>query len=100
MSGWEVRDHEGRLLHPVPEDYEEDLGREICDRMAMGQSLGMVCMSPGMPARRTVVGWADNDPAFRAALEKATRDCADAIVDELLMIADGWRVTEMSRPPS
>jgi hypothetical protein len=88
------------VLAPPPSEFDRDLAREICDRLAAGQSLSMVCKAPDMPPRVTVVRWADQEPAFRAALDRALRESADALIEQTVEIADGWRITEQSRMPT
>lgn len=51
--------------------FTPELGREICARLAAGESAHALAREPGMPSRRTFGDWAARDPAFGAQLEAA-----------------------------
>lgn len=69
--------------------YTEELGREICERLADGESLNAICKSDHMPDERSVRSWALNlehpfSPNYRAAREIGYHKMAE----ELLEISD------------
>jgi hypothetical protein len=64
------------------------LSAKICDLVAEGASLKTICTAPKMPSRRTVRGWLDEHPDFEASYERARRQRTDALVDEIVEIAD------------
>ena len=51
--------------------YTPALGREICARLAAGESQHALAREAGMPSRRTFRDWALRDPGFGAAFERA-----------------------------
>ena len=51
--------------------YTPELGREICARVAAGESQHALAREPGMPSRRTFRDWALREPEFGAAFEAA-----------------------------
>lgn len=51
--------------------YSPELGREICRRLAAGESQHALAREPGMPSRRTFGDWAAREPDFGAAYEAA-----------------------------
>jgi hypothetical protein len=51
--------------------YSPELGREICARVAAGESQHALAREPGMPSRRTFRDWALREPEFGAAFEAA-----------------------------
>ncbi|HEY8571602.1 hypothetical protein [Phenylobacterium sp.] len=53
--------------------YSPELGWAICARVAAGESLRAVCLSPGMPHRTTVRNWTETKPEFAQALAAAQR---------------------------
>lgn len=55
----------------APVRYCPELGREICRRIAAGESQHALSREPGMPSRRTFGDWAAREPEFGAALEAA-----------------------------
>jgi hypothetical protein len=58
----------------------------ILELLAEGRSLRRICAASGMPARRTVRAWQDNDPEFAAAVIRAREigfeERAEAAVEE------------------
>lgn len=73
------------------------IGREICLRLAEGESLKAICREPGMPVRSTVLRWViegaarpEGDPLreFSGIYSRAREIQADAFADELLEVAD------------
>ncbi|MBS0331992.1 MAG: hypothetical protein JSS35_04440 [Proteobacteria bacterium] len=54
--------------------YSEALGRAICARVALGESVAAVCRDAGMPHSTTVYDWTRAHPGFGAALAAAQRE--------------------------
>ena len=54
--------------------YTPELGREICARVAAGESQHALAREPGMPSRRTFRDWALREPEFGAAFEAAKQE--------------------------
>lgn len=71
-----------------PTGYTEELGDLICEGLAIGKSLIKVCEEDGMPAPRTVYGWLRLHPEFLRNYKNSKEDQADAMVEEMLEIAD------------
>jgi hypothetical protein len=53
--------------------WSEALGRRICERMAKGERLAVICRDPGMPTPEAVAKWSRSKPSFEAALAWAKR---------------------------
>ncbi|THD79865.1 MAG: hypothetical protein E7812_08265 [Phenylobacterium sp.] len=51
--------------------YSEELGTVICERVAGGESVRVLCRAPEMPHRTTVQDWAAQHPEFEVALAEA-----------------------------
>jgi hypothetical protein len=70
--------------------YRQSLGARVCDGLATGEALEAICQRPGMPPLPEVLAWlADPRRAdFQAAVAKAREARADALVGEILSIAD------------
>jgi hypothetical protein len=68
--------------------YKPELCARICDAISEGASLKTICAAPKMPSRRTVRGWLEEHPDFEASYERARRQRTDALVDEIVEIAD------------
>ena len=81
-----------------PTRYNEALAREICNRLANGESLRAICRDEKMPDRSTVIEWA-NDPKhpFSDQYARAREVAYLEMADELLEIADDSTVDYMTR---
>lgn len=72
-----------------PSLYTEEIGKEICDRLADGESLRSICLDERMPDERSVRRWAADaehpiSPQYARAREAGVRK----LEDELLEISD------------
>lgn len=73
-----------------PTLYTEQLAEEILDRLSDGETLPRICADPHMPSRRTVMRWADDDPAgFSHRYRRAREMQRDAWADDIVEISDG-----------
>lgn len=73
-----------------PTKYNESIVKEICSRIASGESLLQICRDKHMPSRISVHSWLLDD-RYKEFLNRYTRARelqADYIFDELLDIAD------------
>lgn len=70
--------------------YTEELADIICERIANGESLRAICEDEDMPDKATVFRWlADKaHESFRDQYARAREAQADALVDDILSIAD------------
>lgn len=75
-----------------PELYNSELGIRICTLIAEGMPLTKICKMEDMPCYATVLTWLCEDSNFKsdfsAMYEKARRDQADTLADEIIEIAD------------
>lgn len=71
-----------------PSDYSEDLAAAICAELAAGRSLRSVCDAASMPDKATVFRWLAKHEAFRDQYARAKEESADALVEDMLAIAD------------
>lgn len=89
MEG-EIIPHGAPMGRPL--SYTEDIAREICVRLSLGESLRSICMDDHMPARSTVFEWLDRDDeigeTFRTKYARARELQADTNVDDMTDIAD------------
>lgn len=65
------------------------LGREICRRLAEGETLTALCREAAMPTRRRLQVWLAEQPAFAEAFREARRAQLETWSEELLLLADG-----------
>lgn len=71
-----------------PSSFNQEIGSEICRRIAEGASLRSICRDEDMPALSTVMKWVVDIPAFSEQYDRAREAQADSLFDELLEIAD------------
>lgn len=85
-----------------PSSFTQEIGDNICHRIASGESLRGICRDDDMPAASTVFNWlSGSSEAVRPFVEQYARARsiqADALVDEILEISDDatndWMVRE------
>lgn len=68
--------------------FSQEVADAICERIADGEPLRVICREEGMPAWRTVYDWLTKDEAFAARFARAREVGFDAIAAEALEIAD------------
>ncbi|MGU3399158.1 terminase small subunit protein [Brucellaceae bacterium D45D] len=82
-----------------PLEYSQAIGDAICERLCDGESLRKICEDENMPARSTVFRWLSLVTAFSDQYAHAREAQADAIFDDMLLIADtpvaGEKVKEL-----
>jgi len=66
----------------------ETHGDALCAELALGRSLRSVCRDEGMPSMTVVMGWLRLSPEFQQQYARAKDEAADALVEEMLDIAD------------
>ena len=73
-----------------PSEYDPQIALEICERLAMGQSLRTICESDDrFPAVSTVCLWnIDNRCGFSEQYARSRRSQAELLADEIFTIAD------------
>lgn len=71
-----------------PSEYNQQVAEAICERIALGESLRSICRDDAMPAQSTVFKWLTQQTAFAEQYTRARETQADAMVDEMLDIAD------------
>ena len=71
-----------------PTTYTESVADEICERLAVGESLRSVCRDDNMPAIRTIFNWFRMHEGFLQQYARAKEESADALVEDCLDIAD------------
>ncbi len=72
-----------------PSIYSDELAAEICERLAAGESLNVICRDAHMPTRQAVHEWiADNRAGFGDKYARARAAQADHYADEIIEIVD------------
>jgi hypothetical protein len=83
MSARKTKKKTGR-----PTIYSPALAARICAELACGRSLRTVCKANDMPGLETVFRWLREKPDFRDQYARAKNESADALVEQMLDIAD------------
>jgi len=71
-----------------PTDYTPELAAQICELLSQGKSLRSVCREDSMPCAASVFLWLRKYPEFSEQYAKAKEESADALVEDILDIAD------------
>ena len=71
-----------------PSGYSEEIAANICERLAIGESLRSICRDDGMPSVTSVMRWLSVNLAFREQYAHARELQAEYRVDEIVEIAD------------
>lgn len=71
-----------------PSSYTQELAAKICSELSEGKSLRTVCAAEDMPSKTTVFNWMQSIPDFLVQYARAKEEAADALVDEMIEIAD------------
>lgn len=71
-----------------PTDYSPELADLICARIADGESLRTICRAEDLPCKTTIFMWLRKYPEFLNQYTRAKEESADALVEEMLDIAD------------
>lgn len=72
----------------APSIYTQELADNICELLATGMSLRSVCREEGMPHIATVFRWIRSNKTFCEQYTRAKEESADAMVEDILDIAD------------
>ena len=71
-----------------PTTYDINLADIICERLAGGESMRSVSRDESMPAMSTLFKWLREHEEFSQQYAKAKEESADALVEDMLDIAD------------
>jgi len=71
-----------------PTDFSPEMAMAICVEISSGRSLRSICLDEGMPDKATVFRWLAKYEAFRDQYAHAREAQADAMLEDILEIAD------------
>lgn len=71
--------------------FTQEVADNICQRLAMGESLRSICDDESMPSMSTVFKWLADVKPFSEQYARAREAQADALADDILSIADDAR---------
>lgn len=71
-----------------PSNYTPELADLICAELSEGKSLRSICRLESMPSVQTCFTWMRAHPQFLEQYARAKEESADALVDDMLDIAD------------
>lgn len=68
--------------------YSEEVANEICERIALGETVSSICQDAHMPAERTVWKWRQVHPRFDDAYTRARVDQMHSWANQIVHLAD------------
>lgn len=71
-----------------PSAYTKKVADEICRRLALGETLTVICRAKNMPSEATVYLWGETIPEFSEAYARARIAQTRAWADQIVSIAD------------
>lgn len=71
-----------------PTDYTPEITDIVCERLAAGESMRSISRDEDMPAMSTLFLWLRTHKEFSEQYAKAKEESADALVEDMLDIAD------------
>lgn len=71
-----------------PSKFTQSLSNKICEQIAQGKSLRMICADKNMPTHSTVHKWLNDVLEFSEQYVRAREEQADFFADEIIEIAD------------
>ena len=71
-----------------PSTFTDELAAEICERIAMDESLVKICEGENMPSTNTVYRWLHDKPDFRDNYVRARGDQAHTVADQAKKVRD------------
>lgn len=78
----------GPVKRGRPSIYSDELAKEICERIAAGETLTKICEEDDMPSVRSVSGWLMRNEAFFADYRRARETQQHVETEQMLDIAD------------
>jgi hypothetical protein len=71
-----------------PSLYTQELGDQICERLASGESLRSICLEEEVPGKTTIFRWLQDNEEFRNQYTRAREIQAEFYAEEIVSIAD------------
>lgn len=73
---------------PPQDTYDSDIAEQICEKLANGLSLSVICANEEMPSRTRVYKWLRDHEDFAINYARARAKQADTFADQIQDIAD------------
>lgn len=84
--------------HGRPTVYTEEIALEVCERLALGETLPMICEDDHIPSRATIMNWVvENRSGFSSRYTHARELQREAWADDMITISDDARNDYMER---
>lgn len=71
--------------------YSLELAEKVCSAIADGKTIRAAAKLPGMPSKASIFRWLREHEEFQKLYEVATDERADAMIDEIVEIADNCK---------
>ena len=80
-----------------PSDYRPEMADRICEELASGKHLHMICKEDWAPGERTVYQWLDKNPEFAQMYAHARERQQEVLAAEVILIADTVKDAAVAR---
>ena len=80
-----------------PSDYRPEMADRICEELAAGKHLHMICKEDWAPGERTVYQWLDKNPEFAQMYAHARERQQEVLAAEVILIADTVKDAAVAR---
>ena len=80
-----------------PSDYTTEIAEKICEEIAEGKHLVMICAEDWSPAERTVYQWLNRRPEFAQMYAHARERQQETFAAQVILIADTESDTAKAR---
>ena len=80
-----------------PSSYRIEMADRICESLASGKHLHMICQEDWAPGERTVYQWLDKNPEFAQMYAHARERQQEVFAAQVIAIADTERDTAKAR---
>lgn len=75
-----------------PSSFTQETADQICERLANGEPMSVICKDDGMPSYPTVLRWISDFPEFRDSSARAKQHGTHALADQCIEISDDLHI--------
>lgn len=80
-----------------PSSYKPEIAEKICEEIAKGKHLHIICEEDWAPAERTVYQWLNRNPEFAQLYAHARERQQDVFAAQVILIADTVKDAAIAR---
>lgn len=80
-----------------PSKFTKEIADKICAELSEGKSLRTICDADDMPCKATVFRWLRVEEGFSDQYARAKDESAEAMIEDMLAIADSGNYSDTNR---